>query len=90
MKTRAAGRTRAQSPAPAPDGRAARRVFLIREAMILLGFLVLVGTAVVTVVLPEFSREPEGAEAGGSSTQATGPAGTPGIPTDTSATTPTP
>ena len=46
-------------------GDAARRAHWLREALVLLGFLLLVAAAVVTVVLPELREAPDEAAGAG-------------------------
>jgi hypothetical protein len=70
-----ARRSSHSSRVPAPvDPRAERRAVLVREGLILVGFLALVAIAIGTVVVPELRRDPESTEA----TQGAAANGSPG------------
>lgn len=46
-----------------PTEAADRKRVMLREALLLLGFVLLIAVGVVTVVLPELQREPDRQEA---------------------------
>jgi hypothetical protein len=47
-------------PAVKPPAQALRRRLPLRESLLLLGFVLLVVAAVVSVVVPELGRDPQG------------------------------